>query len=107
MLLGKIKLYDIAKELNLTSKEVLEIAKKLNIDAKSNHAIFRVRISISSFPSDNSVYHKRMEKSRDAQEDVPQKSESRLRFVHFDEKTMIIPSFFEQKKENAQKSRGK
>ena len=36
MLLGKIKLYDIAKELNLTSKEVLEIAKKLNIDAKSN-----------------------------------------------------------------------
>ena len=36
MLLGKIKLYDIAKELNLTSKEVLEIAKKLNIDAKSH-----------------------------------------------------------------------
>lgn len=34
MLLGKIKLYDVAKELNLTSKEVLEIAKKLNIDAK-------------------------------------------------------------------------
>ena len=36
MLLGKINLYDIAKELNLTSKEVLEIAKKLNIDAKSH-----------------------------------------------------------------------
>ena len=36
MLLGKIKLYDIAKELNLTSKEVLELAKKLNIDAKSH-----------------------------------------------------------------------
>jgi len=36
MLLGKIKLYDIAKELNLTSKEVLEIAKKLKIDAKSH-----------------------------------------------------------------------
>ena len=36
MLLGKIKLYDIAKELNLTSKDVLEIAKKLNIDAKSH-----------------------------------------------------------------------
>ena len=36
MLLGKIKLYDIAKELNLTSKEVLEIAKKLNINAKSH-----------------------------------------------------------------------
>ena len=36
MLLGKIKLYDIAKELNLTSKEVLEIAKKLNINVKSH-----------------------------------------------------------------------
>lgn len=34
--MGKIKLYDIAKELNLTSKEVLEIAKKLNIEAKSH-----------------------------------------------------------------------
>ena len=36
MLLGKIKLYDIAKELNLTSKEVLEVAKKLNINVKSH-----------------------------------------------------------------------
>ena len=34
--MGKIKLYDIAKELNLTSKDILEIAKKLNIDAKSH-----------------------------------------------------------------------
>ena len=34
--MGKIKIYDIAKELNLTSKEVLEVAKKLNIDAKSH-----------------------------------------------------------------------
>ena len=36
MLLGKIKLYDIAKELDLTSKEVLEIAKKLSINVKSH-----------------------------------------------------------------------
>ena len=36
MLLGKIKLYDIAKELNLTSKEVLEIVRNLNINAKSH-----------------------------------------------------------------------
>ena len=35
-LLGKIKIYDIAKKLNLTSKEILEIANKLNIDAKSH-----------------------------------------------------------------------
>ena len=35
-LLGKIKIYDIAKKLGLTSKEVLDIAKKLNIEAKSH-----------------------------------------------------------------------
>ena len=34
--MGKIKIYDIAKKLNLTSKEILEIANKLNIDAKSH-----------------------------------------------------------------------
>lgn len=34
--MGKIKIYDIAKKLDLTSKEVLEIAKKLNIEAKSH-----------------------------------------------------------------------
>ena len=34
--MGKVKIYDIAKELELTSKEVLEIAKKLDIEAKSH-----------------------------------------------------------------------
>ena len=34
--MGKIKIYEIAKKLNLTSKEVLEMAQKLNIDAKSH-----------------------------------------------------------------------
>ena len=34
--MGKIKIYDIAKKLNLTSKEVLEEAKKMNIEAKSH-----------------------------------------------------------------------
>ena len=34
--MGKIKLYEIAKKLNLTSKEVLEMAQKLNIDVKSH-----------------------------------------------------------------------
>ena len=36
ILLGKIKIYEIAKKLNLTSKEVLEMAQKLNIDVKSH-----------------------------------------------------------------------
>ena len=34
--MGKIKIYDIAKKLNLTSKEELEVAKKLNINVKSH-----------------------------------------------------------------------
>ena len=34
--MGKVKLYDIAKKLNLTSKEVLDVATKLNIEAKSH-----------------------------------------------------------------------
>ena len=36
ILLGKIKIHEIAKKLNLTSKEVLEVAQKLNIEAKSH-----------------------------------------------------------------------
>ena len=34
--MGKIKIYDIAKKLNLTSKEVLDVANRLNIEAKSH-----------------------------------------------------------------------
>ena len=35
-ILGKIKIYEIAKKLNLASKEVVEMAGKLNIEVK-NH----------------------------------------------------------------------
>ncbi len=34
--MGKIKIHEIAKKLDLTSKEVLEVANKLKIDAKSH-----------------------------------------------------------------------
>ena len=34
--MGKIKLYELAKELNLTSKELLEKAKKEGIELKSH-----------------------------------------------------------------------
>ena len=34
--MGKIKIYEIAKRLNVASKDILEIAKKLNIEVK-NH----------------------------------------------------------------------
>ena len=36
ILLGKIKIHEIAKKLGLTSKEVLEVAISLNIEAKSH-----------------------------------------------------------------------
>ena len=35
-LLGKVKIYEIAKKLDLTSKEILDLAKQLKIDAKSH-----------------------------------------------------------------------
>ena len=34
--MGKIKIYEIAKNLNLTSKQVLDVAQELNIDVKSH-----------------------------------------------------------------------
>jgi len=36
IVLGKIKIHEIAKKLNLTSKEALEVAQKLNIEEKSH-----------------------------------------------------------------------
>ena len=35
-LLGKMKLYELAKELNLTSKELLDKAKKIGIEVRSH-----------------------------------------------------------------------
>lgn len=32
--LGKIKIYEIAKKLDLASKEIVEMARKLNIEVK-------------------------------------------------------------------------
>ena len=34
--MGKIKIHELAKELNVSSKEILDVAKKLKIDAKSH-----------------------------------------------------------------------
>ena len=36
ILLGKIKIYEIAKKLGLASKDVLEVAQKLNLNVKSH-----------------------------------------------------------------------
>ncbi|MBQ2835234.1 MAG: translation initiation factor IF-2 [Clostridia bacterium] len=75
MLLGKIKLYDIAKELNLTSKDVLEIAKKLNIDAKSHLSSIdeadAVRIKESVKGSKPKKEEKKPEKSKTDRNESP------------------------------------
>ena len=34
--MGKMKLYELAKELNLTSKELLDRAKKIGVEVKSH-----------------------------------------------------------------------
>ena len=38
-LLGKIKLYELAKEMNVSSKDLLEKAKKLGIELKSHLSV--------------------------------------------------------------------
>ena len=38
-LLGKIKLYELAKEMNVASKELLEKAKKMGIELKSHLSV--------------------------------------------------------------------
>ena len=73
--MGKIKLYDIAKELNLTSKEVLELAKKLNIDAKSHLSsvdeadAVKIRESVKS--SKPKKEDKKPEKSKSDKNETP------------------------------------
>ena len=69
--MGKIKIYEIAKELDLTSKEVLETAQKLNIDVKSH---------MSSVEEDDakkikSNYSKRTEQGEKQQPSTQKKEE--------------------------------
>ena len=73
--MGKIKLYDIAKELNLTSKDVLEIAKKLKIDAKSHLSAVdeadaqKIKESVNS--SKIKKEDKKLEKSKSDKNETP------------------------------------
>ena len=77
MLFGKIKLYDIAKELSLTSKEVLEIAKKLNIDVKSHLSSVdeadanKIKESIKSFKPKKEDRKTSNEKQKNEKNDSP------------------------------------
>ncbi len=63
--MGKIKIYEIAKKLGLTSKEVVEIAQKLNIEVKnhmstvSNEESERIESSIKGSNKGTSINSKK------------------------------------------------
>lgn len=69
--MGKIKIYDIAKELGLTSKEVIEVAQKLKIDVKSHLsavedadvAKIKENIKINGKKSNNEKQEKKADKN--------------------------------------------
>ena len=53
-LLGKIKLYELAKEMNVSSKDLLEKAKKMGIELKSN-------LSVVSYEDVKKIFEKTTE----------------------------------------------
>ena len=72
--MGKVKIYDIAKKLNLTSKEILERATKLNIEAKSHLSNIDEEDSKrieDSFKGETKTTVKKDEKPLKAQADTP------------------------------------
>ena len=56
ILLGKIKIYEIAKKLGLASKEVLEAAEKLNIEVNMIQLSHPGHISRQNFHSKRYMY---------------------------------------------------
>ena len=64
--MGKIKIHEIAKKLGLASKDVLERAKKLGIDAKSHLSSID---EVDAKKIEESI-HKKEKKSETAQKEV-------------------------------------
>ena len=72
--MGKVKIYDLAKKLDLTSKEILERAQKLNIEAKShlsNIDEVEAQKIEESFKNSKKPANKKEEKPSKAQADTP------------------------------------
>lgn len=75
--MGKTKIYDIAKELGLTSKEVLEIAKKLNVEAKSHLSavedkdIDRIKEMAKNMKKDNKKVNNEKQEKKVEKNDSP------------------------------------
>ena len=81
--MGKIKIYEIAKKLNLTSKEVLDVAKELNIEVKSH---------LSGVEEDEASKIENKLKGKDSKKEVKKENKKQ-------EKTATTKSKQENKKE--------
>ena len=101
--MGKIKIYDIAKKLNLTSKEVVEIAKKLNINVKSHLSSVEEEEAKKIEDSINKKNDKKQGKGTAKKEKVETKKEEKAPVII--RREVIISQEEEQikKKENAKK----
>ena len=101
--MGKIKIYDIAKKQNLTSKEVVEIAKKLNINVKSHLSSVEEEEAKKIEDSINKKNDKKQGKGTAKKEKVETKKEEKAPVII--RREVIISQEEEQikKKENAKK----
>ena len=99
--MGKIKIYEIAKKLGLTSKEVLEMAKKLNIEVKSHMSGVEEE---DAKKIENSLSQKEVQKqSTPKQSTIPKKEEKAPVIIRRE----VIINDEENKKENKEKKENK
>ena len=99
--MGKIKIYEIAKKLGLTSKEVLEMAKKLNIEVKSHMSGVE---EDDAKKIENSLSQKEVQKqSNPRQSTIPKKEEKAPVIIRRE----VIINDEENKKENKEKKENK
>ncbi|MCI9016678.1 MAG: translation initiation factor IF-2 [Clostridia bacterium] len=61
-LLGKIKIHEIAKKLNLTSKEIIEIANKLGIEVKNHLSAVEQKVAEKIEESFKNLKNQKLEK---------------------------------------------
>ena len=64
--MGKVKIHEIAKRTGLTSKDVLDVAKKLKIDAKSHLS----GVTEEEAEQIEKVLTKKEEKKKDKEKDM-------------------------------------
>lgn len=74
--MGKIKIYEIAKELNINSKEIIEIAQKLNIEIKSHLSGIDVEEAekIKNKIKENAKKHSKQENKKESKKEESKES---------------------------------